>query len=451
MKAAVFPRWISALVIAMIVFTSIGSQAQPVKAASPIYVTTWEDELNATSNGKCSLREAVISANEARAVGGCTSGTAGADEIILPANLKDKWGSTKDFDVSRAGANEDNSQTGDIDILAPLTISGAGSMLTVIASKGYDRVFDIIGLGTKQVVIEGVKISGGSNVNDGGGINNYASTLILRNVYITGNHANLWGGGVRNKVQPNPKMGSTLTIFNTIISTNTSNGDGGGIDNDGNLRISNSLISTNTAGVKGGGICNNSELADSVDIINTTITANIGVNGAGIYTAGEDLTLQNSTIYNNNGTNPSEAVVGLVVLEGNQVTLKNTIIAGHSSPRVNCQIQAGAVVISNGRNLEDANTCGLNPGGSPADLVNTPAGLDSFGAYGSGTQLYGLLPGSAAIDNGSNADCPSTDQRGLHFGRPADGNGDLVAVCDIGAFEADALPARYLYLPSLSR
>lgn len=261
-----------------------------------------------------------------------------------------------------------------------------------------------------------------------------------------------WAVACETKLNLGSTFGSTLIIFNTIISTNTSNGDGGGIENDGNLQVSNSLIATNTAGVKGGGISNNSQPGFTVKITNTTITQNIGVNGAGIHTVGEDITFLNSTIFDNIGTSPSSAVVGLVVLQGNQVKFKNTIIAGHDLPRVNCELQTGAVVVSNGHNLEDADTCGLNPSGQPVDdLVNTPAGLDSFGAFGSDTQLYGLLASSLAIDSGSNADCPSTDQRGINFGRPADGNGDLAAVCDIGAFEADALPARKLYLPMSSR
>jgi len=44
-----------------------------------------------------------------------------------------------------------------------------------------------------------------------------------------------------------------------------------------------------------------------------------------------------------------------------------------------------------------------------------------------------LLPGSPAIDAGTDIDAPVTDQRGAP--RPADGNGDQVVAFDIGAFE----------------
>jgi hypothetical protein len=51
---------------------------------------------------------------------------------------------------------------------------------------------------------------------------------------------------------------------------------------------------------------------------------------------------------------------------------------------------------------------------------------------------FGMIPaaGSPAIDAGDNAVCPSTDL--LSLLRPADGNGDGDARCDIGAYEVNA-------------
>ncbi|RMF39901.1 MAG: hypothetical protein D6755_13910, partial [Anaerolineae bacterium] len=43
--------------------------------------------------------------------------------------------------------------------------------------------------------------------------------------------------------------------------------------------------------------------------------------------------------------------------------------------------------------------------------------------------------GSPAIDAGTNAGCPATDQRGAT--RPADGNHDATSACDIGAYETE--------------
>jgi hypothetical protein len=44
-----------------------------------------------------------------------------------------------------------------------------------------------------------------------------------------------------------------------------------------------------------------------------------------------------------------------------------------------------------------------------------------------------LAPGSPAIDNGTNTGCPAFDARGV--ARPYDGDGNLVAICDVGAVE----------------
>ena len=49
------------------------------------------------------------------------------------------------------------------------------------------------------------------------------------------------------------------------------------------------------------------------------------------------------------------------------------------------------------------------------------------------TPTVALVAGAAAIDAGTNGGCPATDQRGAV--RPFDGDGDGVAVCDVGAFE----------------
>jgi hypothetical protein len=55
-----------------------------------------------------------------------------------------------------------------------------------------------------------------------------------------------------------------------------------------------------------------------------------------------------------------------------------------------------------------------------------------------------LLSSSPAIDAGDNTLCPAIDYGGT--ARPLDGNGDGVAICDIGAYEWWP-PAAWIYLP----
>ena len=79
------------------------------------------------------------------------------------------------------------------------------------------------------------------------------------------------------------------------------------------------------------------------------------------------------------------------------------------------------------------NLCDVSPG-----LVN--AWIGTFDAH--------LLSSSPAIDAGDNAVCPAIDYGGT--ARPLDGNGDAIAICDIGAYEWWT-PAAWVYLPMIVR
>lgn len=76
--------------------------------------------------------------------------------------------------------------------------------------------------------------------------------------------------------------------------------------------------------------------------------------------------------------------------------------------------------------------------GAPGDLVGEfgdalDVRLGPLANNGGPTKTHALRAGSPAIDQGSNVGLPATDQRGLP--RVRDGNGDRIAVVDIGAFE----------------
>lgn len=98
---------------------------------------------------------------------------------------------------------------------------------------------------------------------------------------------------------------------------------------------------------------------------------------------------------------------------------------------------SGATIVSLGNNLVNGHFCNFTATG---DLEDAYSGLsEQVNAAGS-IFLYGLLPGSRAIDAGSgpydsraDAGCATRDQRRVP--RPQDGDGDGLAVCDIGGFE----------------
>ena len=115
-----------ALVMFTIIFTNLNANA------ATINVTTFNDTFN-PEDGLCSLREAVIAANQDVAYGGCTAGS-GDDTIVLQAGT---YTLTRSCDINNAGANL-NSQSDtltdcdDLDIYSNLTVIGAGKTATFI-------------------------------------------------------------------------------------------------------------------------------------------------------------------------------------------------------------------------------------------------------------------------------------------------------------------------------
>ncbi len=217
-------RVITTILLSILVMTGMLAVPSPVQAASTITVTTTADELDTVSNGKCSLREAVIAANENRAVGGCPAGGTGTDVIILPANAAP-------YQVVLGAKGENQARTGDLDIRDSVIITGAGIDQTTVTGIKTDRIFHVINLDTRLVRIQNMKITGGDGELNGGAILNQGSRLELDRVLLTGNHATTTGGGVSSTISTyNP----SLTITNSTIALNTSE-SGGGVYSEGNF------------------------------------------------------------------------------------------------------------------------------------------------------------------------------------------------------------------------
>ncbi|MCB1561901.1 MAG: cadherin-like domain-containing protein, partial [Xanthomonadales bacterium] len=163
------------------------------------------------------------------------------------------------------------------------------------------------------------------------------------------------------------------------------------------------------------------------DVRNSTISAAAtGValaspsSGAGTY----DLTLDGVTIA---GSSTSVAVgSGL-----GTVSARNSILADASSAACTGTLD------SLGHNLIEG-SCTV-AGDTTGNVTGVDPMLDALADNGGFTRTRALLAGSAAIDAGDAANCPSRDQR--DYARPADGDGNMDARCDIGAFEKDAVAA----------
>jgi LPXTG-motif cell wall-anchored protein len=157
---------------------------------------------------------------------------------------------------------------------------------------------------------------------------------------------------------------------------------------------------------------------------NSTVTG-IGDGADGIRVGGPT-TLVNVTL----SSIEDYGIVSFSQVAAVPVSLTNTII--NDTRDASCF--GSLVVTSGGGNITDDATCGLT---QPGDLQTTDPLLGALADNGGRTRT--LLPqtGSPAIDGGVVAGCPAVDQRGLE--RPADGNGDALAVCDSGAVEVGAV------------
>jgi uncharacterized repeat protein (TIGR01451 family)/CSLREA domain-containing protein len=415
------------------------SENQPTleTLAATITVNTTVDELdNIIPNSKCSLREAIIAANNNSDFGGCThSGTFGTDTIIIPAGT---------FTITRQisfGCNEQD--CGDLNILSNMTLDGAGPGSTIIRILSTSTIDRLIRVG--HCCLGGSVIAPTATIKDVTlrGTGNFSDALLSDR-----GKTRLENSIVEDSTSYGIYNSSELTIVNSIIrdNHNTFNNivSGGGIDNNGTLIISDSTISGNTTKTKGGGIY---QISGSTTITNTTISGNSATSdngtaatGGGIYLRRGSISITNSTI---TGNSAGQFVGGIFHEAGAaSFTLRNTILAGNAAPSLpDC---SGA--FSSGRNnligIVSSDCTGFSSNqndqmGSGTSPINPLLG--PLANNGGPTPTHALLLGSPAIDRATSPSldgslCPAKDQRGEIRGA-FDGNNDGTGACDIGAFE----------------
>ncbi|MCC6208505.1 MAG: DUF11 domain-containing protein [Gammaproteobacteria bacterium] len=282
-------------------------------------------------------------------------------------------------------------------------------------------------------------LSGASSIN-GGGIAIVGGAVTINESLIDGNTATTGAvGNTGNNVGSGGGVyinNGNVSITDSTISGNTADWNAGGIYNFGALTVTGSTISGNTA-FQGGGVYTDGNAARLLTLVNSTVSGNVTTHpsfstlGGGLFISKPTI-IQNSTITENEaggGAGIHLDLTGQTSLNQGSVALTHTIIAGQSAGGANCDNTS--VITSNGNNLASDTSCGLAGSG---DISGTAANLGALSATNGGpTATHLPLTGSAAIDNGSNANCAAEDQRG--FPRPADGNGDSNAICDIGATE----------------
>ncbi|MBO0698391.1 MAG: hypothetical protein J2P46_08360 [Zavarzinella sp.] len=301
------------------------------------------------------------------------------------------------------------------------------------------------GISTPNLTLTGSTVSGNFASSNGGGVD--ADTAEVTNSTVSGNFASSNGGGVdadtaevtNSTVSGNSALedgggihGNHVALFNSTVSGNSALQNGGGLSAS-SATLVNSTVSGNSALGSGGGI-----IADTATVTNSTVGGNsAGDSGGGIAIL-SGATIVNATIAGNSAVSGGGGLFRHP-LAGNPVSVQNTIIAHNLAGFVGAGPDADGTFASVGHNLigDDTGSTGFTNGVN-GDLVGSAAApidpkVGPLQNNGGPTQTMALLAGSPAIDHGDNNNLPPTDQRG--FPRIKDGNGDGVAVADIGAFE----------------
>ena len=276
---------------------------------------------------------------------------------------------------------------------------------TVAAEDDYGRVstFGIINTGTATV--RRSEVGEGRNTFSIGISNSGSLTVFQSSVFNNGAEGIVNGGTLRvedsiigqnNIIGIVNYDGAEAVILRSAIANNGGSSEdcGSGISNGGTLTLTNSTVSGSRTINYGAGVCN----------------------GIGISNGNGKLTLVNSTITDNgDDEGPTSSIYNRGVVE-----FTNTIIANTLS---STECGGPGTFTSNGNNLASDATCRLT---QPSDLSATDPLLGPLAYNGGSTLTHALLPGSPAIDAGSDTGL-ATDQRGVL--RPQ-GDG-----YDIGAYE----------------
>lgn len=444
-------------------------------------VTTFEegnDELRLCSPERCTLREAIVTANAcgSREVVQLSAGTYRLTSRDQPPSGAPR--SQSERDDERVGPVGLPRITGDV------VIRGARATIERAPTAPTFRIFHVTDGG--RLTLEDVTVANGDAGNwRGGGVLNEGD-LVLTDATLR-NHSAGNGGAVYNA--------GTTTVSRSTLQENVSQGQGGAVFNGGTLRVRDgSLLRDNRAqasragSVAGGGAIFNdesgtvdlqgSELVDNraastggavhslgtITVAAVSLSGNEALHGAAVQIGGGDATVEKSTVHGNTARGDGGAfnvIAGNLQVRSSTISGNGSALGGGIAWQSSGSGQLVDVTIARNTATAAASGGGLNVGGtgsfetrntivagnSPMNCASTAAfrasgqnlaSDDSCAGFtrrgdpllgplqdnGGPTHTHALGAGGPAIDNG--ADCLPEDQRGLR--RP-------VGRCDIGAFE----------------
>ncbi|WP_181918872.1 CSLREA domain-containing protein [Wenzhouxiangella sediminis] len=436
-----------------------------IAIGASILVNTVDDELN--SDGDCSLREAIHTANTGLVIDNCNQGSAGADTITVLVN----------------GRIPLLSQ---LDITEAVTIQGLGGDTTVVSGSLLTRVMRIDAPG-QDVVLRDLALANGYTDGFLGGsalLVECADTVRLESLRVTTSEAAGTGGGGGILVNPDTGCNTRLEIIDSRIDQNQAAGPGGAIhvDNEpisGNestrvdsVSIDSTHFRGNSSGASGGAIYANQvpilAIVDSLleenqatpsgagtsrggavhvrqtgAVIGTVLTqierssfvANFAEHGGAITVASNVAAiLRNATLFGNNSAtsdggsailltgSASMAVfhstlvdngsgiasdVGVKARDGASASFNHSIIATQWPTSAYCTATTGGTIQSSGYNIDSGDSCATQA----TDRSDTSPGLgdpSGFSEPGAPFEQFLLIPdsGSPAIDGGTAGGCP---------------------------------------------
>jgi serine protease len=407
-KGLLLSLWIAVL------FMASADQAQAITRRVPAEYPTIQDGINAAVDGDTVLVAPGTYENisfQGKAISVISE--AGPQVTIIKGN-------------GRSSVVRFTSGEGATSVLSGFTVQDGATEL-----QGFNRLGGGIYINQASPKIIGNIIKNNTATHGGGGIgiNGNASPLIQGNVITHNQHlpGDIYPGGGGISVSG----GASPMILDNTITDNSSLIRGGGISlhQTGAVVVRNNKIHRNLAHF-GGGLYRESFSSDS--IVQNLITDNQTDSGfgGGAHISGGALTVLNNTIANNDSFG-SALVLG--IFQPGAAIRNNLIIAKDGQIALACLNSNQATLNNNNvfsfQGIAYFNTCvnqtGINGNISVDPLFVNPAAGD-----------YHLRPGSPSIDAGDNAalNLPETDIEGNP--RITDGNGDGVAVVDMGAYEA---------------
>ena len=374
-------------------------------------------------------------------------------DLVINKNLTIQGPGVNTLTVRGGGAARVfNIQTGATVAISDLTMSDGNS--TISTSGG-----NILNAGS--LTLTNCNLYNGKTTNLGGAIQSSGPSLTLTNcnvggtatgqpnsamvyggIFMTAGTLTMTGGSISGNIGGGLFLstGVTANLSNVAISNNSftlSSGGGLGIGSGATANITNSLFANNSAQT-GGGVSNggtatitNSTFSNNSSLVIVPPSSTACGSTGGAIQGGGTLTMINSTVTNNR----SGASGGGGIKATGTVILRNTIVAGNfdCAPSTTPNDISGTVDSASSFNLIGAGgSGGLVNGVNNNQTGIADARLAALANYAGPIQTHALLPGSPALDAGSNALAASltTDQRGAGFNRVVGGSVDL------GAFES---------------